>query len=149
MTQEEMQKCWDACLIKQWRLMGTVGDLFNMYKSIVGNYPQPGDLLRLPALHHRVGVRVFVDSYLPKLNDILWKTKPEKDVETLRKLTKSKYENDKRPTSNGERDLTNARSKHHREMKRANFELEAYNNRNSATDWGVVKSPKARIGRRK
>lgn len=149
MTQEEMQKYWDACLIKQWRLMGTVGDLFNMYKSIVGNYPQPGELLRLPALHHTIGVRVFVDTRLPKLSDILWKTEPEKDVETLRKLTKSKYENDKRPSTSGERDLTNARSKHHREMKRANFELEAYKNRNSATDWGVVKSPKARIGRRK
>lgn len=149
MTQEEMQKYWDACLIKQWRLMGTVGDLFNMYKSIVGNYPQPGELLRLPALHHTIGVRVFVDTSLPKLNEILWKTEPDKDIETLRKLTKSKYENDKRPRTSGEKERENARAKHHREMKRANFERDAYGNRNSATDWGVVKSPKARIGRRK
>lgn len=146
MTQEEMQKYWDACLIRQWRKAGTVGSVFTMFKSIVGHSPQPGELLRIPILPPRVGVRVYVDSYLPKLSVLLWKAPPEKDVEILNKLTKSKYEKDKRPSTNGEKEMLNARQRHIRSAKKVAFNKESYENRNHETDWGVVNSSKVRRG---
>ena len=146
MTQEEMQKYWDACLIRQWRRVGTVGSVFTMFKSIVGHYPKSGELLRIPPMHRKVGIRVYVDCYLPKLNDLLWKVPPDKDVEILNKLTKSKYDNDKHPSTNGEKEMRNARQRLKRSEKKIDFKNETYENRNHDTDWGVVKSNKARRG---
>ena len=105
MNQEELQKYWDACLIKQWRQFGRINDLFAMYKSIVGVYPEADSLLRMPpqGMSHLIGVRVYVDNFLSKLNEKLWATPPEKDVDTLRALTKSKYNNKQRGATDGEK----------------------------------------------
>lgn len=149
MTQEELQKYWDACLIRQWRQFGKIYDLFSMYKSIVGSYPQTGSLLRMPpeGLPHRIGVRVYVDNFLSKLNEKLWATSPEKDVDTLRALTKSKYNNKQRKATDGERARNAERKRSKRADLRVEFNYKSFEKRNQATDWGVVKSSKARVRR--
>lgn len=147
MTQDEMQKYWDACLIKQWRLMGTVGDLFEMYRSIVGRYPLHGELMRMPELHRKIGVRIYVDKFLPKLNDLLWKVEPEKDVRVLDKLTKSRYDKDVRGATDSERERNNARRRHKTNVTRVKFESMSYRERNADTDGNVVKSSKVRVRR--
>ena len=151
MNQEELQKYWDACLIKQWRQFGRINDLFAMYKSIVGVYPEADSLLRMPpqGMSHLIGVRVYVDNFLSKLNEKLWATPPEKDVDTLRALTKSKYNNKQRGATDGERARNAERKRSKRASVRLAFESKARSERNQATDWGVVKSSKVHIRRKR
>ena len=151
MTTAELQKYWDACLIKQWRLAGTLADLRTMYKSIVGEYPDNHSILRKPeaSMPYRIGVRVFVDTRLSKLNELLWKVSPEKDVEILKKLTASKYDTHNRPSTNAEREVNNTRYRHKKEAAINKLNITLYSERNSATDWDTVKSTRARVRRTK
>ena len=151
MTTAELQKYWDACLIKQWRLAGTLADLRAMYKSIVGEFPDNHNIRRKPKIGtpYKIGVRVFVDSELSKLNELLWKVTPEKDVEILSKLTTSKYDIHSRPPTNAEREVINTRRKHKKELQINKLSSTLYAERNSATDWDTVKSTKTRVRRTK
>ena len=151
MTTAELQKYWDACLIKQWRLAGTLEDLRTMYKSIVGEFPDNHNIRRKPkiGMPYKIGVRVFVDSELSKLNELLWKVTPEKDVEILSKLTTSKYDIHSRPLTNAEREVKNTSKKHRKELQINKLSFTLYAERNSATDWDTVKSTKTRVRRTK
>ena len=151
MTTAELQKYWDACLIKQWRLAGTLGDLRTMYKSIVGEFPDNHSILRKPeaSMPYKIGVRIFVDTRLSKLNELLWEVPPEKDVEILKKLTASKYDIHNRPPTNAEREVKNTSKKHRKELQINKLSFTLYAERNSATDWDTVKSTKTRVRRTK
>ena len=151
MTAAELQKYWDACLIKQWRLAGTLADLRTMYKSIVGEYPDNHSILRKPeaSMPYRIGVRVFVDTRLSKLNELLWKVSPEKDVEILKKLTTSKYDIHRRKSTYAEREVNNTRRRHKKEAAISTLNITLYSERNSATDWDTVKSTKTRVRKTK
>lgn len=134
------QKTWDACLIRCWRLNLNLFDVFEMYASIVG--AEPTDLLRMPrgGMPRRIGVRVFVDSYLHKISERMWSQDPAKDVLLLRKLQESSYNTtDKAHSSNGTRDLQTARRQVTKNTEKARLDNWKYGNRNHATDWGVTK----------
>lgn len=148
MEKTDAQKYWDACLIRNFRMFGTIGDAFEMFKSIAGVYPEVYGLRRLPSfLHRSVGIRVFVASFLPLVNDRLHDPKTD-DVAFLNKLCKSKYDTQKkRVETEQDRELNNIARDIKAKLKRIDFERDAYRRRNRGTDWGVVKSSKAYSGR--
>jgi hypothetical protein len=153
MTDTDLQKYWDACLIRSWRRAEQVIDTVHAWESITGKGIKDTPILRKPpaSFPWKVGVRVFVAERLHKLSNYLWGHGPEKDVELLRKLQTSKYDTDKEraPRSNMVRELESAQN----ELKnnRAKMVLGYHNatERNHATDWNVVKGPRGRSMRTK
>ena len=138
------QEYWDACLIRTWRKSGTLIDATSMFYSITGKKLDEAGILRIPrdSLSWKIGVRVFMANYLPKISDRLWSQPPEKDVELLRKLSKSKYNTEKVAyRTKHDKDLSNARRQMYRDHEKNKFEYNKVTNRNEATDWNVVKGP--------
>ena len=147
-----MQEYWDACLIRAWRHHMKVIDAMNMFYSITGKRIDECELLRTP--HEdtpwSIGARFFAAGYLPKISDRLWEQEPEKDVGLLRKLSKSKYNTEKTQyRTNADRELANAQAKNRRDREKKEYTTRAIADRNSATDWGVVKGPAKTRMRRK
>lgn len=145
------QKSWDAALIKTWRTSSTLHDAMSLFTALTGKLTKDCDppLKRLPPsyLPFKWSVRVFVYSYLPKINDRLLKQDPAKDVLLLRKLETSSYDTLDKPFN---RDLE---IKEMRQMIRKNEGIinlvnDRYRSRNQKTDWGVVKGP-SRIKRKR
>ena len=143
------QEYWDACLIKTWRNIGTLKDACDMFKSIMGKWPDQYEppLLRYPTtyLPYSVQMQYFVASYLPKMNDWLWSHSPDKDVELLRKVTKSKYTNKKRVLTQEDRERAKITKEHKRDKELRTLKTTLVSERNNATDWNVIKP--AEIGR--
>jgi len=138
------QEYWDACLIRTWRKSGTLIDATSMFHSITGKKLHEAGILRIPrdSLSWKIGVRVFMANFLPKISDRLWNQPPEKDVELLRKLSKSKYNTEKVAfRTKHDKDLSNARRQMYRDHEKNKFEYNKVTNRNEATDWNVVKGP--------
>ena len=131
----ELQKTWDACLIRCWRLDLTLWDVFDMFSSMANQ--QPADLLRMPKpnMPRKIRVRVFMDQYLRKISDRLWAQKPEKDIDLLRKLQTSKYDTVASHSTNAMNDLQSAM----RSVRKSNSKIKLaswkYGDRNHATDW--------------
>lgn len=134
------QKYWDACLIKVWRAGGQLLDAVLMFKSITGKDVSECNLKRTPpgGMAWKMGVRVFVAEFLPKISARLWEQEPSKDVALLKALEKSSY-----TTCQRTRDRELAKTK--REAKQNETEISMLANkiasRNRKTDWGVTKSP--------
>lgn len=138
MTKEELQKYWDAMLIRSWRQFGTVGELRDMFLQTCGVSCVEAGILRItPPMHGSSSTRAFVASYLPKINDRLLVQSPEKDVLLLRKLQSSPYDTMKRALPDAERQAM------YRELKttrlRMGFETQKVIGRNRDTDWNVTK----------
>ena len=150
---EEYQKYWDACLIKTWRNIGTLDDAERMFRSIVKKWPSECgvELLRHPNffLPFKVQMQYYVATYLPKISEWLWSHTPDKDVEFLRAITKSKYSVQKKELTEDEKERANVRSKAKRERERFILNTTRWRDRNSATDWNVVKGPVRSKVRRK
>ena len=137
-----MQEYWDACLIRAWRRQLNLMDAMSMFLSITGKRIDECELLRvpLPNFPWTSGVRVFTAGHLPKINDWLWDKAPEKDVDLLHKLAKSKYNTEKRKYStNADRDLAEAQRKTRKDREKNKYMTGVVSNRNSATDWNVTK----------
>lgn len=140
------QEYWDACLIRGFRQFNTVLDTVVMYKSITGE--SPNGLLRVPPMHYnKSGIRIFVASRLPKINDWLHDHEPAQDVALLRKLKNSKYDITA-SNANPDVELSKERSQYIRNRKKIAMDSLNNSNRNQATDWGVTKGP-AKIQRRR
>jgi hypothetical protein len=143
------QEYWDACLIRGWRLHGTILNSMIIFKSITGKeiFNYDPRLLRIPRDGYpwTIHLRVFVADHLSKISKRLWEQPPEKDVMLLRKLKDSKYDTELDKLKNHE--LDNERSQLYRNRKKVGMSSLAASQRNSATDWNVVKGGK--IGRRK
>lgn len=138
MTKEEMQKFWDAMLIRSWRQFGTVGDLRDMFESTCGvSCFEAGILRKTPPLHGRVGTRVFIAQYLPKINDRLVGQNADKDVALLRALQTSPYDTLQNALPDKERD----RMRHQLKANRLRMGMETLKatGRNHDTDWNVTK----------
>ncbi len=137
-TQEQLQKYWDAMLIRSWRQFGTVGELRDMFFQTCGvNWNEVQILRNTPPLHGRVTTRVFVAKYLPKISERLFSQEPAKDVNLLRALQSSKYDTYKAALPDRERQ--NMQSQVRRDKLRIAFEHAKYKGRNRDTDWGVTK----------
>lgn len=143
-----LQEYWDACLIRAWRRQLSLMDTMSMFLSLTGKRIDECELLRTPLqnIPWTTGVRVFTAYHLPKINDRLWDQEPEKDLALLRKLQKSKYNTEKTPyRTNADRELSNAKHKLRKDRAKKAYTTLAISERNSATDWNVVKG-KARVG---
>ena len=115
----------------------TIGDAIAMYKSMTGDYPT--GLLRVPQkLHYKIGTRVFMDSFLTKINTWLWSNDPDKDILLLRKLQNSKYDCSKSAhITQAKRDLKNQRAHYKRNIGKVALNTHNYSERNHKTDWNV------------
>lgn len=138
MTKEEMQKFWDAMLIRSWRQFGTIGDLRDMFESTCGVSCHDAEILRkTPPMKGRVGTRVFVAQYLPKINDRLLGQATDKDVALLRALQSSPYDTLQKGIPDREREQLRRQVKRNR--LEVGFQTMKAAGRNHDTDWNVTK----------
>jgi hypothetical protein len=98
-------------------------------------------LLRIPRVGFpwKLGVKVFVAEHLSKISARLWDQPPEKDVALLKKLQDSKYDTEKDAINNN--DLRNEMNKTYKNKKKMELLSKTISERNSATDWGTMKTP--------
>ena len=149
------QEYWDACLIKVWRNIGTFTDARVMFHSITKTWPDECEppLLRYPTQYIPRGMQVkyFVAHYLPKMSDWLWSHTPDKDVELLRAISKSKYTVTKeRLKSDDERERKNIYRKGVKDRALREFRTTMISRANEDSDGNVVKpAGKYRTGKRK
>jgi hypothetical protein len=149
------QKNWDAALIKTWRQAGNVGDVYVLFKTLSGKRSDECDpplkRMPLPNIPWKVGVRVFVAEFLPKISARLWDQTPDKDILLLRKLETSPYDTMKtRMYDEGQAERASLLNNVKSNRKRMGMDTLNNSNRNQATDWGVTKGPSssARMKRR-
>jgi len=140
------QKNWDAALIKTWRLGGNIGDVYVLFKSLSGKRTDECDppLKRMPApgIPWKIGVRVFVAQYLPKISARLWEQTPDKDILLLRKLETSQYDTLKaRMHDEGQAERASLINNVKSNRKRIGMNTLNNSIRNQATDWHVTKGP--------
>lgn len=136
------QKNWDAALIKVWRTSGNMWDAKSLFYALSGKFADDCDppLLRTPKNYfpYKVGVKVFVASFLPKISERLWNQTPDKDVLLLRKLETSTYDT-ATVNMNADRELDAERARLIANRKRVGMSTLEYLNRNNDTNWNVVK----------
>jgi len=138
------QEYWDVCLIRCWRNFKNIGEASYMFKSICGEWPNKIEprLLRLPNdnMPKIINIRYFAAHFLPKINDFLCDKPPEKDIELLRALKKSKMDTfDKMYKTNADRDKDNTISKIRRDRVKMAGNTISRSIRNHDTDWNVNK----------
>lgn len=85
-------------------------------------------------------VRPFVAAHLEKISNRLWDQPPEKDVLLLKKLQSSSYTTTAANT-NQDKEMNNQRAQYKRSRLKVGMHALAVSERNSATDWNVVKGP--------
>lgn len=145
---DTLQTKWDAALIKTWRLDGRLQDTINLFNFLNGNITFSFDLnlKRIPAggFPWTVHVRVFMDQFLPKINERLWSQSPEKDVLLLRKLATSNYDTYNKPIRNSLLASTQVGHKIRKSKSIMEYEFRNWANRNNKTDWNKVKSNKVK-----
>ena len=136
------QKNWDAALIKTWRLAGSIGDVYALFKAISGKRTDECDppLKRMPhpGIPWKVGVRVFVANNLSKISARLWDQPPEKDILLLRKLETSSYDTEKEKM-HIDKDLAREQKMFKQNRERRTLTTTRIAERNKATDWNVTK----------
>ncbi len=89
---EPDQRFYDAMIIKCWRDFKGTKDLIDWSVSEFGRVPWQLPLVRNKHLFG--GVRAWVATRLPILNDKLWSLPPEKNIEILDWLGKTKMDCD-------------------------------------------------------
>lgn len=148
MTQEELQKYWDASLIHAWRRFISVKGAMSQFTKGTGMMLHECDLLRVPpkGLPWTVDTRYFVATYLPKISERLFNYGPEHDIMLLRRLQSSKYDT-RAPKSFLDPARAAEASRSRNDKKVLECERAFTVNRNRSTDWGVTKAPGYRIRR--
>lgn len=140
MTQEELQRIWDTCLLQYWRNAGNLLAVINDFEQQTEQKFSECSLLRVPPSGYpwKIGVRIFVAERLEKISNRMWGMPAEKDKALIDKLQTSKYD-----TANQRLNPDNEIEKERRNTRknRAKIALETknYRNRNQKTDWNVVK----------
>ena len=135
------QKNWDAAMIKIWRNNGSVFDAVCLFLKLGGKRATDCD----PPLKRfapekfpwKIGVKVFVSAYLPKINTWLWDHDADRDIDLLRKLEGSNYDCLERARMDTE--LRKAYRETARNKKKLAMASLAYSNRNNDTNWNTVK----------
>jgi hypothetical protein len=136
------QKNWDAALIKTWRMAGSVGDVYMLFKTLSGKRSDECDppLKRMPAPNYpwKIGVRVFVANHLSKISNRLWDQTPEKDILLLRKLETSAYDTEGEKM-HVDKELAREQKMLKQNRERRTLTTSRISDRNKATDWSVTK----------
>lgn len=144
MTPEELQKYWDALLIRGWRKDQTVHDVISSWYSITKQRLDETKLLRVPKPSYPWNgrVKVFAAAFLPNINEWLWAHEPTEDVALLKKLQNSKYDTlSTAYRTQGTKDTDAMRQRHRKDKARNAILIGNFANRNHNTDWNVVKGP--------
>jgi len=128
-----------------WQNFGTVLDAVSMFKSLTGKNIDGVEppLLRLPPPGmpwKKVGTRVFLAEYLPKINGWLHETPQQNHHKLLGKLKTSKYTTLKSRVGGGD-SLQEAMSSYYKNRKIVGLSTLQHSVRNHDTDWTVVKGP--------
>ena len=135
------QKNWDAAMIKIWRNNGCILDAMSLFLKLGGKRTTDCDppLKRIPSegFPWKVGVKVFVFSYLPKISTWLWDHEANRDIDLLKKLEGSNYDCLERARMDTE--LRKAYRETARNKKKLAMASLAYSNRNNDTNWNTVK----------
>ena len=139
MTDVELQKWWDALLIKGWRDFWQLSEAYQQFKSITGKDWRDCQLLRKPpySFMYKNSIRAYTANFLPKINDWLLEHPKERDAELLRKLQTSKY--DAKDMRHEGPEKKNGGKKMRANEKLISIMTEKIANRNQATNWNVVK----------
>lgn len=135
------QKNWDAVMIKIWRNNGNLMDAMFLFNRLLGKRATDCDppLKRFPSegFPWKVGVKVFVSSYLPKISTWLWDHEANRDIDLLKKLEGSNYDCLEKARMDTEQ-MKNYHDTARNKKKLAMASL-AYSNRNNDTNWNIVK----------
>jgi hypothetical protein len=140
------QKNWDAALIKTWRNNGCISDAKSLFFKLGGKRITECDppLKRIPPENFpwRIGVKVFVSSYLPKISTWLWDHDADRDIDLLRKLEGSNYDClEKALIDTEQRKNYQQTARNKKKLAMANL---AYSNRNNDTNGNIVKGGSVR-----
>ena len=95
MSIEELQKYWDACLIRCWRKDTRLYHAIKLFKLYSGKLPWEVELIRVPPsmrLYAGRPTRAFVARFLTELGDWLLNHPQEQDIKLLNKITSTKYD---------------------------------------------------------
>ena len=95
MSNEELQKYWDACLIRCWRKDIRLYHAIELFKLYSGKLPWEVELIRVPPsmrLWAGKPTRVFVARFLTELGNWLFDHPQEQDIKLLNKITSTKYD---------------------------------------------------------
>lgn len=140
MTNTEMQKVWDRCLIKSWRLDGNLFNANNEFQHITKKNIWELDLLRIPnkGFPFKCSTRVFIANHLEKISNRLWNQPIERDDAMIEKLQCSKYTATKQNTQIGAY-IDEVKRKSKIQSKLVGINVKRYSERNSNTDWNTVK----------
>jgi hypothetical protein len=140
------QKNWDAVMIKIWRNNGTLMDAMFLFNRILGKRATDCDppLKRFPpgGFPWKVGVKVFVSSYLPKISTWLWDHDADRDIDLLRKLEGSNYDCMEKARADAEHQKAYKETATNK--KKIAMAHLAYTNRNNDTNWNIVKGSRVR-----
>lgn len=146
MTHAELQRLWDATLVQTWRRFGTLHDAIDAWQAVAKQSPFSPDLQlrRIPpgGMPWKIGVRVFVASYLPKISDRLWAQPPERDEALVDKLQGSNYTTQtKALRSDTRRDMENLGRDTKVNRARLAGDQVLYGLRQKDSDWTTTKAP--------
>ena len=147
MSIEELQKYWDACLIRCWRRDLYLSHAVKLFKLYSGKFPWEVDLLRIPPDRHywKKPTRGFVARFMPKLSDWLFDHPQEQDLELLNKITATKYT----AVDTGvrrDKETRAAKYRMEKDIQRINVVVNLLHNGNR--EWNVTKTVNKRDRRR-
>ena len=148
-TQSELQKYWDACLIRVWRNAGTTCDALIMFRSITGVEATECEILRTPksGVYFAKQMRVFVANQLPRIGAWLFKVGTESDALLLKKLSVSNYTTSGIASGLPDEEKKALYRENSKNRAAREYTTREISGRNSSTDWGTVKTPHARARR--
>lgn len=139
-TQAELQRIWDTCLLQYWRSAGTLGQLISDFEKQTGKLFLQCSLLRIPprGFPWQIGVKVFTNQRLSKIDQRMWNMSPERDAALIEKLQTSKYTTSSQNT-NPDSNIRKEQRAIKKNSDKIELETKNYMNRNQKTDWKTVK----------
>lgn len=139
---ELSQRFWDAMIIKSWQDFDNCDKLNAWAFQEFGDYPMNLDLKRVKNCYPKMGVRVWVDTYMPQLSEKLFALPKNRHIELLDWLGKSSIDSIYQKRSKGKRFIAEITNSHRNSRIKAiqtivSKEIEKGYNRNN--QWSVVK----------
>lgn len=139
---EISQRFWDAMIIKSWQNFENCDKLNAWAFQEFGDYPMNLDLKRAKNCYPRMGVRVWVDTYMPQLSEKLLALPKNRHIELLDWLGRSNIDSVYQKRSKGRRFIGEASNSYKVSRIKAiqtiiSHDIEKGYNRNN--QWSVVK----------
>lgn len=140
---EISQRFWDAMIIKSWQNFDDCHKLSLWALDEFGKFPKDLDLKRTAnCFGGKIGVRVWVASYMPQLSEKLFAMPKEKHIELLDWLGKSKIDSKSNKGSKASKYHSEAANEFRKSNNKAIQATWSYNlekTLNNGNRWSVVK----------